>query len=55
MTLYLPNDIAIKYDLNSIMFKVIGGKKVYGRCVEVRSYGFKNSETHTEFKVKRFK
>lgn len=53
MTVYLPNDTAKNYDLNSIMYKIVDGKKVYFRVDKVEFYGFKSKNTHIKFTGKK--
>lgn len=55
MTVYLPNSIGHSYTLGSTIYKIIDGKKVYGKVIEIYSYSYKNHKTHMKFKAKQLK
>lgn len=57
MKILLPNEIANKYTLNSVLFKKNTKDRLirFIRVDSIRYVGFKKSKTHTEFKGKVFK
>jgi hypothetical protein len=52
MEILLPNNIACKYDLNSVIYKkdYKKGIIVFMKVTEMLFYGFKEKDTHIKFK-----
>jgi hypothetical protein len=55
MYIFLENKIAKNYDLGSKAFKIIKGKKVWFIVDNIKTYGFKNSKTHTRLSGRAIK
>lgn len=51
MTIFLPNNIAKNYDLDSIIFKkdYKKGIIIFMKITGISFYGFKNKNTHVKF------
>lgn len=51
MTIYLPNDIASKYKINSIIYKkdFKRGLIKYMQVTEIHYFGFKGHDSKTKF------
>jgi hypothetical protein len=57
MTIFVPNKIANRYTLNSVIYKkdYKRGLIMYMKIDKISYFGFKNKNTHTKFSGKVFK